>query len=298
LSQPRQVLPGTTYLVSRRCAQRQFLLRPSRRVNHLFRFCLAFAAQRTGVQLHAYCVLSNHYHLVLTDPNGNLPEFMHWLNEYVAKAINALLGRWEALWAPGSYSAVRLVDSRAVLRELVYLYTNPVEAGLVRRARDWPGVHSLPSHMTAPPMRIRRSPGFFRDNGPVAGSAELELSIPPALIRDLDDAPRLLERMVREREKELQQQVKARGSSFFGRKKVLRQSPWGRPDSPEPRRGLNPRIACRDKWKRIETLQRLKEFVAAYREARQRYLAGMTDVRFPVGTYWMRVRLGVLCSGP
>ena len=133
MSQPRQILPGTTYFVSRRCAQRQFLLRPSRRVNRIFRFCLAVAAKRTGIQLHAYCALSNHYHLVLTDPGGTLPEFMHWFNEYVAKSLNALLGRWEAVWAPGSYSAVRLVDSNAVLNELVYVYTNPVEAGLVRR---------------------------------------------------------------------------------------------------------------------------------------------------------------------
>jgi len=297
MSQPRQVLPGTTYLVSRRCAQRQFLLRPSRQVNRIFRFCLAVAAQRTGIQLHAYCAMSNHYHLVLTDPGARLPEFMHWMNKNVAKSINALLGRWEAVWAPGSYSAVRLADSEAVLKELVYVYTNPVDAGLVRRARDWPGALSLPSHMTAPPTKIRRTTGFFRDQGPVPSSAPLELSVPPVL-RGGSDLVQRLERMVRERERELQQQAQAKGLSFLGRKKVLRQSPWGRPRDAEPRRGLNPRIACRDKWKRIETIQRLKEFVAAYREARQRYLDGETHVRFPAGTYWLRVRLGVLCNGP
>jgi len=298
MSQPRQVLPGTTYFVSRRCAQRQFLLRPSRKVNRIFRFCLAVAAQRTGIQIHAYCALSNHYHLVLTDPTGKLPEFMHWFNEHVAKSVNALLGRWEAVWAPGSYSAVRLVDSQAVLKELVYVYTNPVEAGLVRRARDWPGAHSLPSHMTAPPVEIRRSTGFFRDKGPVPSSALLELSIPPALMTEFKDPTHPLEQMVREREKELQQQAQAKGLRFLGPKKVLRQSPWSRPSNAEPRRGLNPVVACRDKWKRIETLQRLKEFLADYREARQRYLDGETAVLFPAGTYWLRVRLGVLCSGP
>ena len=298
MSQPRQVLPGTTYLVSRRCAQRQFLLRPSRRVNHIFHFCLAVAAQRTGIQLHAYCALSNHYHLVLTDPAGKLPEFMHWFNEHVAKSINALLGRWEAVWAQGSYSAVRLADVEAVLNELVYVYTNPVDAGLVRRARDWPGALSLPHHMTSPPREIRRTAGFFRDQGPVPSSTLLELSIPPVLTGESDDLTKRLERMVRERERELQQQAHSRGLRFLGRKKVLRQSPWGRPRDAEPRRGLNPRIACRDKWKRIETIQRLKEFLAAYREARQRYLDGQTNVRFPAGTYWLRVRLGVLCSGP
>lgn len=264
----------------------------------MFDFCLAVAAKRTGIKLHAYCVLSNHYHLVLTDPKGTLPEFMHWLNEYVAKWMNATLGRWEALWAPGSYSAVRLVDPEAVLNALVYVYTNPVEAGLVRRAREWPGAHSLPSHMTAPPMKLRRSAGFFREGGPVPTCAMLELTVPPALISNSDDSLPRLERMVRAREKQFQEQAQAHSRRFLGRRRVLRQSPWGRPRQAEPRRGLNPRVACRDKWKRTETILRLQEFVTAYREARQRYLDGETNVRFPAGTYWMRVRLGVQCSGP
>jgi len=234
---------------------------------------------------------------VLTDPEAKLPEFMHWMNKSVAKSINALLGRWEAVWAPGSYSAVRLVDSEAVMKELVYVYTNPVDAALVRRARDWPGALSLPSHMNAQPTEIQRTAGFFRDRGPVPPSAPLELSFPPALTSGSDVIQRL-ERMVRERERELHQQAQAKGLRFLGRRNVLRQSPWGRPRDAEPRRGLNPKIACRDKWKRIETIQRLKEFLAAYREARQRYLDGETGVRFPAGTYWLRVRLGVLCSGP
>lgn len=59
---PRCILPGTTYLVTRRCAQRQFLLRPSAETTAIFRYVLALAVHRFGVQLHAACVLSNHFH--------------------------------------------------------------------------------------------------------------------------------------------------------------------------------------------------------------------------------------------
>ena len=96
MSAPRPVIPGKTYLLSRRCFERRFFLRPSAKINQIFEFCLAIAAERTGVLVHAYCVLSNHYHLIATDPHGNLPVFMHWLNEYVAKCVNADLGRWES----------------------------------------------------------------------------------------------------------------------------------------------------------------------------------------------------------
>jgi putative transposase len=45
--------------VTRRCSQRQFLLKPSETTNAVFRFVLAVAAERHGIKVHAYCVLSN-----------------------------------------------------------------------------------------------------------------------------------------------------------------------------------------------------------------------------------------------
>ena len=75
MTAPREIIPGTTYLVTRRCTQRQFLLRPSRATNQVFTYCLLVASERFGVLVHGYAVLSNHYHLVLTDVHGNLPLF-------------------------------------------------------------------------------------------------------------------------------------------------------------------------------------------------------------------------------
>ena len=60
MTAPRQRLRGSTYLVTRRTSQRQFFLRPSEHTNQTFAFLLAVATQLYGVQLHAYCVLSNH----------------------------------------------------------------------------------------------------------------------------------------------------------------------------------------------------------------------------------------------
>ena len=120
MTAPREILPGTTYLVTRRCTQRQFLLRPSRATNQVFTYCLVVASARFGILMHGYAVLSNHYHLVLTDLHGNLPLFMGWLNKHVAKAINARLGRWENLFDSGKYSAVALEDEGAVRDKLAY----------------------------------------------------------------------------------------------------------------------------------------------------------------------------------
>ena len=90
--------------------------------------------------------------------------------------------------------------------------------------------------------------------------------------------------------------VRTRGSGFLGRKAVLTQSVSDAPTSVEPRGVLNPRIAARDRWKRIEALLRLRDFIDAYRAAREALCAGLAGVCFPLGTYWLRVRLGVACD--
>ena len=297
MSAPRFIVPGTTYLLSRRCFSRQFLLRPSRKVNQIFEFCLAVAAARTGCEVHAYCMLSNHYHLVITDVHGNLPVFMHWFNEYVAKCVNRERGRWESFWAPGSYSQVSLSDEDDVMGKLVYSFTNPVSACLVRSFRQWPGARSTPEAMGKPARIVDRPTGFFRANGPVPPSQPLKLSVPPALSGHsswLQD----LEARITDRETELRSDFDRRGKYFLGRRRVLKQSSAGRPKSAEPRRGLNPRVAGRDKWRRIESLQRLKRFVFEYRAAWRLFADGDRSVAFPFGTYAMRVQLQVTCSGP
>jgi REP-associated tyrosine transposase len=40
-------------------------------------------------------VMSNHWHVALTDPHGRIPEFAGWVHKNVAKCVNAGIGRWE-----------------------------------------------------------------------------------------------------------------------------------------------------------------------------------------------------------
>ena len=50
---PRRVVPGTTYLLTRRCTQRRFTLVPRGLVPALFGYCIALAAKRHGILVHA-----------------------------------------------------------------------------------------------------------------------------------------------------------------------------------------------------------------------------------------------------
>jgi putative transposase len=294
---PRQILEGVTYLVTRRCSERRFLLRPSRATNAIVQYLLAVTAERYGILIHAYCVLSNHLHVVLTDPSARLPEFHRDLDALVARAVNCSLGRWESLWDRDSYSAVRLEGDEAILEKMVYVLANPVEAGLVRRGSEWPGLWSDESMLRGKVLTLDRPKGFFRENGPLPAVARLKLHPPPGFEDPESHVETILDRL-RHVEDRAAAELGAQGRAFLGAARVLAQKPHARPASAEPRRGLSPRVACRNKWRRIEVLLRLRDFGRAYREALEAWRGGVRDVVFPPGTWLMRVQHRVRCDAP
>jgi len=58
---PREVIPGRFYMVTRRCTQRQFLLRPDKETNNAFIYCLAEAAQRFDIDVILPIAMGNHH---------------------------------------------------------------------------------------------------------------------------------------------------------------------------------------------------------------------------------------------
>jgi putative transposase len=292
MSAPRQILPGVTYLVTRRCAQRQFLLRPSRTTNEVFLYVLAVASSRYGVALHGFCVLSNHYHLVVTDLEARLPAFHQLLDALVARALNAALGRSESFWAPNSYSAVVLATPEDIVDKLAYVWANPAAAGLVRSGREWPGLWSAPEAIGGEPLTIERPEHFFDPKGSLPGSAMLVLTIPPGFASAESFHEQARQALAARESRALDEHP----DGFAGAQRVLAQSPASTPATAEPFGALKPRVASRDKWKRIEVLRRLKGFLCSYRAAWQERRAGNFGAIFPAGTYWMRIVHGAPCA--
>jgi hypothetical protein len=227
--------------------------------------------------------------LVVTDPHARLPAFQQYLGAFVARAVNAYLGRWETFWAPHSFSAVALGTPEDVVAKAAYTLANPVAAGLVRAGHLWPGLWSSPNSIGGT-IRVKRPEGFFDPDGLLPDAIDLELEVPAGFRSAQDFRDRLQAELSRQ-----EQEAHRQNSAFLGADRVLAQSHFARPRPGEPRRGLAPRIAARDKWKRIELLQRLKAFLVDYREALAVWREGRVDPLFPVGTYLMRVAHGVVC---
>ncbi len=86
---------------------------------------------------HAWCLMDNHYHLLIQTPDGNLSRGMRQLNGVYTQASNRRHGRVGHLFQ-GRFKAI-LVDGDAYLLELTrYVVLNPVRAGMVNNPADWP----------------------------------------------------------------------------------------------------------------------------------------------------------------
>lgn len=296
MSLPRQILRGTSYLVTRRTARRQFFLKPSPEVNQIFLYCLAYATMRTGMWVHAFCVMSNHHHVVLTDPEGRLPEFTALLHRLVACCLKCLLNIEENVWSNEQASHVALQGNEDVLDKYYYTLCNSVNALLVPKSSDWPGLCSSPGDLLRGEIEVERPDVFFGERSKMPKKVKLRL-VRPKIYFGLTDKQLVetLEQGLEEREDQIRAEAKRQKKEFMGVRRILSQKPFDRPSTPKKSGEINPQIAAKNKWRRIEALRRLRSWHQAYREAWNEWKTGKRDVEFPPGTYALVRHAGAKC---
>jgi hypothetical protein len=264
-------------------------------MNRTFLYCFVYAAQRTGIEVHGFVMMSNHWHGIVSDPQCRLPEFLQILHRLVAVATNAALGRVENFWAAGAPSVVCLDHADDILDKLAYVIANPVAAGLVKDPRDWPGVITTGLGQVLVAERPAR---YFRTEGAMPEKVSLACRLPPAL-RDLgfDGAMRRLRPLVQGCVRRARNALRAKGGSFLGADGVRAMSTANSATTPERARRRTPSFASREPSRRDAARRRLLVFRQAYRVALDLWRCGDRAVRFPSGTYQMRV-LHAACCGP
>jgi putative transposase len=136
---PRVSTAGLFFHVINRSAKRARLFHDA--VDYIaFERVLAEAIARSDMSLFAYCAMPNHWHLLLSPQrDGGLSRFMHWLTTTHAR-------RWQTARAldgqgavyQGRFKAIPIGDDRHFLWVCRYVERNPLRAGFVERAEDWP----------------------------------------------------------------------------------------------------------------------------------------------------------------
>lgn len=102
----RCILAGTTYLITKKTNDDMFLLVPSTDVKRILLYALILKALRYGILIHGFCFMSNHFHLVVTDVRGRLPDFMRDFLSDTGKALQIELGEKRQIWRWCNVSSV------------------------------------------------------------------------------------------------------------------------------------------------------------------------------------------------
>jgi REP element-mobilizing transposase RayT len=128
--------PGAVYhVMSRGDARKSITRAPSDR--QLFLDVLDEARKLHNILIHGYCLMTNHYHLLIETPDGNISNAMRYVNGVYTQRSNARNKTVGHIFQ-GRYKAT-LVERDEYLLELCrYIVLNPVRAGLVASPEDWP----------------------------------------------------------------------------------------------------------------------------------------------------------------
>lgn len=132
----RITYPGAHYHVTSRGNEQKDIFK-SRRDREQFVSYLESSVTRYGATIHAYCLMTNHYHLLLETPEGNLPEVMRHINGAYTNYYNTKRKRAGHLFQ-GRYKAI-LIEADEYLLELTrYIHLNPVRCGMVTKPEAHP----------------------------------------------------------------------------------------------------------------------------------------------------------------
>ena len=126
---------GAFYHVTSRGNERKNVFK-SKRDREKFYEYLESATQRYDAVIHVFCLMDNHYHLLIETPSGNLPQIMRHINGAYTTYFNVKRARSGHLFQ-GRYKAI-LVDIDEYAKELSrYVHLNPVRAKMVKAPEEY-----------------------------------------------------------------------------------------------------------------------------------------------------------------
>lgn len=137
MSRPLRItFPGAFYHITARGNEGRQIFKDIRDREKFLSY-LESAAQRYRASVHVYCLMRNHYHLLLETPVGNLPEIMHHINGAYTTYFNVKHKRSGHL-LHGRYKAI-LVEKDQYAQELSrYIHLNPIRAKMVDTPQQYP----------------------------------------------------------------------------------------------------------------------------------------------------------------
>lgn len=132
---PRIDIPGYYHVINRGVEQR--VVFAEEEDYRYFEELLCSYAKSYGITIHNYCLMSNHYHLLVEIAQENLSKFMRQLGMNYAIYFNKKQKRSGHLWQ-GRFKSWYVTDEAYLYTLMLYIEQNPLKAGLVKEAEAYP----------------------------------------------------------------------------------------------------------------------------------------------------------------
>ncbi len=128
--------PGAFYHITSRGNERRPIFQAKENYERFIGY-LESSTERYGAQIHCFCLMPNHYHLLLETPRGNLQAIVHHLNTAYTNYFNRKTRRVGHLFQ-GRYRAILVERDSYPLELSRYIHLNPVRAKLVGHPSQYP----------------------------------------------------------------------------------------------------------------------------------------------------------------
>jgi len=291
----RYIPPGGCVVeVTNRTIQGRYLLRPSQQLNERLIGILGRAQRLYGVELHAFVVLSNHYHLLLTVKSAlQMARFMAYFQGNLAKEAGRL-HKWRGPFWHRRYQHVLVSDEEAAqIGRLRYILANSCKEKLVSSPLNWLGVNSTRALLFGEQLQgfwINRTQECF---------ASLKTRKDRSLFREPENVrisplpcwKSLRSRDRRQYARDLVTQIEAEtavrhqteGTQPLGNERILRLDPHDLPL--RSKWSPAPMFHCASKQAQKALREAYRLFLSTFRQAANRLQAGESFVVFPEGAF-------------
>ena len=128
---PRHDFEGAWHHVMHRGARREPVFAGDAQYDEFLQ-CLAETSDEHGIEIHAYALMSNHYHLLIRSARGDLSRAMQQLNGTFTQRLNYRYG-WDGPVFRGRFYSKLVSEEPYLAHLLAYIHLNPLRAGLIRR---------------------------------------------------------------------------------------------------------------------------------------------------------------------
>src|SRR5262245_57885009 len=102
----------------------------------LFLDCLVVGSSRYGLEIHGYCLMSTHYHVLVRSTAAQVSDAMRFVSGRFTRTKNLRDSRDGPLFR-GRYLSVPIESDSHLTQVSRYIHLNPVSAGLVEQPQDW-----------------------------------------------------------------------------------------------------------------------------------------------------------------